>query len=117
MPKYRFLCEKCGAEKQIYVSASTKQCQCECGSQMDRQLPNIRGTQVNELHDKYTNKSLIQDHKEIVSERKLDFYWSVEVPKMVNSGTYSLDTMLEKNWVYYNEKGDLVTRTKPPEKS
>ena len=84
---------------------------------MDRQMPKIGGIQTNELMDKYSNKSLVADHKEILRERKQDYYWSVEVPKMVNSGTYTLDTMLEKNWVYFNEKGDLVTRTKPPEKS
>lgn len=117
MAKYRFSCSSCNREKQIYVSTSTKQCQCECGADMNRKLPNIGGAQVNELHDKYTNKSLVQDHKEIVSERKLDYYWSVEVPKMVNSGTYELDTMLERGWVYYDEKGNLVTRTKPPQKS
>lgn len=117
MPKYTFVCEKCKSEKQIYVSLSTKTHTCECGAEMARKLPNIRGTQVNELHDKYMNKSLVQDHKEILNERKQDYYWAVEVPKMVNSGTYELETMLERGWVYYDEKGNLVTRTKPPQKS
>ena len=117
MPKYTFTCDSCGKSKQIYTSMKTKQCQCECGEEMHRQLPNIGGTQVNELHDKYTNKTLVQDHKDILAERKLDYYWEVEVPKMVNSGTYELDTMIEKGWVYYDEKGNLVTRTKPPQRS
>ncbi len=117
MPKYTFRCESCSEEKQIYVSTSTKQCPCDCGGDMNRQIPQIGGIQVNELMDKYTNKSLITGHKEIIQERKLDHYWAVEVPNMVNSGTYALDTMLEREWVFYDEKGDLITRTKPPQKS
>lgn len=117
MPKYTFKCDKCNAEKQQYVSVKTKQCLCECGNTMYRQLPNIGGTQVNELQDKYSNRTLVQDHKEILTERKVDYYWSVEVPNMVNSGTYELETMLERDWVYYDEKGNLVTRTKPPQRS
>lgn len=117
MPKYTFICPKCNKSKQTYVPTNKVSIECECGAAMNRKLPNIRGTQVNELHDKYTNKSLVQDHKEILNERKQDYYWSVEVPKMVNSGTYELDTMLERDWVYYDEKGNLVTRTKPPQKS
>jgi hypothetical protein len=84
---------------------------------MNRELPKLRGLKTTETVDKYTNRKHISDHKEVVKERKLDFYWSVEVPKMVNSGTYSIETMLEQNWVYYDEKGNLITRTKPPQKS
>ena len=84
---------------------------------MKRALPNIGGIQTNELVDKYSNKSLVADHKEILNERKQDYYWSVEVPKMVESGIYELDTMLEREWVYYDEKHNLITRTKPPQKS
>lgn len=117
MPKYTFKCDKCQYEEQMYVSIQTKQCPCSCGSLMDRQMPKIGGTQVNELQDKYSNKTLVQDHKEIVAARKLDYYWSVEVPKMVDSGVYELDTMLERDWVYYDEKHNLITRTKPPQRS
>lgn len=117
MPKYTFECSKCNKIKQTYVPTSIKTQICECEAEMNRQMPKIGGTQVNELHDKYSNKSLVQDHKEIVNERKVDHYWAVEVPNMVNSGTYELDTMLEKDWVYYDEKHNLVTRTKPPQKN
>lgn len=117
MPKYTFRCDKCEKEKQVYVPTSVKTQTCECGFDMDRKMPKIGGTQVNELHDKYSGKSLIQDHKEIVNARKTDHYWSVEVPKMVNSGIYELGTMLEKDWVFFDEKGELVTRTKPPQRS
>lgn len=80
-------------------------------------MPMLRGLKNTETVDKFTNKKHISDHEEILAERKADYYWEVEVPKMVNSGTYSLETMLEQNWVYYNEKGELVTRTKPPQKT
>ena len=117
MAKYSFKCIKCGTLIQKYVSMNTKQCLCECGKNMDRQMPNIGSIQTNELVDKYMGKSLVANHKDILNARKQDYYWNVEVPNMVNSGTYTPDTMLEKDWVYYNEKGELVTRTKPPQRS
>jgi len=59
----------------------------------------------------------MQDYDEILKERKADYYWGTIVPEMVDSGTYTIETMLEQNWVYYNEKNELVTRNKPPQKS
>lgn len=115
MPKYTYNCE-CGKSIQMFASVKDKTQTCECGKQMKRQMPKLKAPKVTEVVDKYSNKKHIQDQKEILNERKLDYYWSVEVPKMVNSGVYALDTMLEKDWVYYDEKGNLVTRTKPPQK-
>ena len=80
-------------------------------------MPSLRGLKTTETVDKYTNRKHISDHDNVLKERKLDYYWSVEVPKMVNSGTYSIETMIEQGWVYYDEKGNLITRTKPPQKS
>lgn len=117
MPKYVYKCQKCGKSTEKYASVKCKTIDCECGEQMKRQMPKLRGLKTTETVDKYTNKKHVTDHKQVLDERKLDYYWSVEVPKMVNSGTYSIETMLEQNWVYYNEKGELVTRTKPPQKS
>ena len=84
---------------------------------MNRAMPKLSAVKTTETVDKLTNRKHMQDHNSIIKERKADYYWEVLVPDMVNSGTYQLDTMLEQNWVYYNEKGELVTRTKPPQKS
>lgn len=116
MPKYTYKCPKCNSELQKFASISDKTIPCECGNDMQRQMPKIKGPKVTETVDKYTNKKHIDDQESIRKERKLDYYWKHEVPKMVESGVYGLDTMLEKGWVYYDEKGNLVTRTKPPEK-
>ena len=117
MPKYIFKCGKCEKERAKYTAVSCKTIDCECGQPMKRQMPNFSGLKNTETVDKFTNKKHLNDHQEILTERKADYYWSVEVPKMVDSGTYQLDTMLEQNWVYFNEMGELVTRTKPPQKS
>lgn len=117
MPKYTYECESCHTKIQKFASIKDKTQVCpECEAVMHRQMPNIKAPRVNETVDKYSNKKHFGDQKEILKERKLDYYWKHEVPKMVESGVYGLDTMLEKGWVYYDEKGDLVTRTKPPEK-
>ena len=83
---------------------------------MVRQMPKVRGLKVTEVTDKFTNKKHIQDHENVLKERKSDYYWSTVVPEMVDSGTYTIETMLEQGWVSYNEKGELITNTKPPEK-
>ena len=117
MPKYTFKCVKCGASKQSFTLKSCKVIRCECGDSMDRQMPQLRSIKSTETVDKFHNKKLVQDQDIIIKERKSDYYWDQVVPDLVKSGTYTLDTMLEQNWVFYNEKGNLVTRTKPPEKS
>lgn len=117
MPKFTFLCDSCKKSIQKTVSLETRQCQCECGNQMNRQLPNLRGIKTTELVDKFMGKSLVEDQDLLQKERMLDFYWKYEVPKMVKSGIYSIETMVEKNWIYLDEKQQVVIRTKPLEKS
>lgn len=117
MPKYTYECDGCRSIMQKFASVKDKTQECpECGAIMHRCMPKIKSPKVTETVDKYSNKKHVDDQESILKERKLDFYWNVEVPKMVDSGVYALDTMLEKGWVYYDEKGNLVTRTKPPEK-
>jgi hypothetical protein len=83
----------------------------------ERAMPNIKAAKTTETVDKLLNRKHVADHQLSLKERKLDYYWEVEVPRMVDSGTYSLETMLEQGWVYYDEKGNLTTRIKPPHKS
>ena len=114
MAKNRYKCNKCDKEETRYSSAD--EFLCSCGGQKQKQMPQLAGhAQVNEVVDKYRNVKHKQDQKKIIKDRRSEYYWKVEVPKLVASGTYSLETMLEMKWVYYNEKGDLVTRTIPPE--
>jgi hypothetical protein len=117
MPKYTFACESCGKILQKYASIDTSDISCECGQGMQRKMPSISGMKSTEVVDKLLNKKHFIDQDNSMKERKLQYYWEIEVPKMVNSGTYSLETMIEQGWVYYNEKQELVTRTAPPQKT
>ncbi len=115
MPKYRFTCPKCNKEKSTYTSASKKTIKCKCGNDMKRELPNLSGSpKVLEIVDKYSNVKHQANQTKIIQDRRNVYYWAVEVPKMVESGVYSMETMMEKLWIYYDEKGNLQTRTKPP---
>ena len=117
MPKYTFLCSECGSSTQRYVSRKTRELDCACGAKMLRQVPRLSGPpEVKETVDKFFNVQLPQDHKEQIRERSDEYYWSVEVPRLVNSGKYSLETMLEMGWVYFDEKNQLQVQTKPPSK-
>lgn len=117
MPKYTFNCE-CGYSTQKIVSRNKKSISCpECGKEVTRSMPRLSGAvDVEENVDDF-KKKWKKDQKQLLDERQQKYYWEHEVPKMVNSGVYGLDTMLENGWVYYDEKGQLQTRTKPPRSS
>ena len=116
MPKYTYLCPN-GHIEQIFADHNRQECICTtCGELAHRKLPKLSGQEVRETVNKHLGTTWKQDQGEMLKERKADYFWEVEVPRMVNSGVYSLETMLENGWVYYNEKNELVTRTKPPQK-
>lgn len=116
MAKYTFQCASC--HKIIQKRASWgDEVLCDiCKTPMAQELPHIGGQEVRETVDVLTGSKWIADQEAILKERKADYFWKVEVPRMVDSGIYSLETMLENGWVYYDDKGILVTRTKPPQK-
>ncbi len=113
MPKYRFRCNACNREEQVNVAVRTKTLTCPiCAASMERQLPIIKGTQVEETVNQLTNTTWKQDQKAIVQARKEDYYWKYMVPKLVEES--SLQTALENKWVYYAEDGSLKVYDKPP---
>lgn len=118
MPKYTFKCDS-GHVTQKITSSSVTQFPCTnelCSAVMIRQMPNILTPNVTEVIDKYTGITHIDGQKDLILERKDEYYWTVEVPRMVNSGTYSLETMLENSWIWVDDKGKIHTNDKPPSK-
>jgi len=115
MPKYTFKCHNCGSEAVRYVPASIEQVECtKCPAPMFRELPVISGSpEVKETIDSYTGVQHNQDHDQMVKDRHEQYYWEVEVPRLVQK--YSLEASLENKWLVYNEKGELVIN-KPPSK-
>ena len=114
MPKYRFVCEKCGRAIQQYVSPKTVSVVCECGHDMDRQMPTMNGpTTVHEVSDKRMGYKWLDDHQNVIQDRKLHYFWAVEVPRMVASGIYSVETMLENGWISVDDSNQVHINTKP----
>lgn len=115
MPKYRFHCE-CGAEVTKYTSASTSSLDCaSCHQQMQRQIPShVEQSTVKELADAYTGIHLPPDNKEILDARRSEYFWSVEVPRLVNE--YPVEHSLQEGWLYLDERGKIQLQTKPPYK-
>lgn len=117
MPKIRFVCPQCNTEIMKFGNINTIVKCSNCDVDMHKQMPRLNGkSTVTEVVDKYINKTELENQKDVLQKRKEDYYWAVEVPRFVQSGKYSLQTQLENDWVYYNDKGQLVTRTKPPHK-
>ena len=116
MPKYTFVCKNCGNTKQKMVSRSKHIVDCDvCESEMDRQLPSLSGSPtVNETIDSYSGIVQPANQQETVQKRSDEYYWTVEVPRLVNSGTYSLETMLEMGWVTLDDKKQIRIQDKPP---
>lgn len=113
MPKYIFKCEKCEQLLEKFVPKLVKDIPCSCGSNAYRQLPNIAQQQVNETVDTYTGVKRDQNHVENIKERRDEHYWTVEVPRLIQ--TMSTETCIEQQWLVYNDKGELVIN-KPPSK-
>lgn len=115
MPKFRFICPVCKAEREKYVSVSVETIPClSCeGQEMCRQFPGS-GSQISrEVVDDFTNVRTAPDEKEQNKARKTEYFWEVEVPRLVEK--YSLETCLDEGWLVYNDKGELVIN-KPPSK-
>lgn len=115
MPKYVFSCSVCAAKTHKYVPTTVEAITCpQCGKTMSRDLPNTNSpTEVRELVDPFTNVTWGKDHEAVMKQRKEDYFWEVEVPRLVQ--TYSTETCIENGWLKYNDKGELVIN-KPPKK-
>jgi len=118
MPKYTFECQTCHNTRQIYTSSKVKEIYCDsCGKDMLRNLPTLSGkSNVRETVDNYTGLTHSEDQRVVVEQRRDEYYWSVDVPRLVNSGTYSVETMFDMGWVYFDEKNQIQVNTKPPHK-
>lgn len=114
MPKYRFKCDKCPNETEKFTGLKEITIPCtECDGTLQRQLP-TSGTQVaREVVDSFTNTRASPDARKESNDRKTEYFWEVEVPRLVQ--TYSVQTCLEEGWLVYNDKGELVIN-KPPSK-
>ena len=114
MAKYTFRCTECNEAQQMYVGPSVLERPCSCGGVMHRQMPTLSQTTAYEPPDKESGRKWLPDHEAVLRSRKEQYYWSVEVPRMVASGTYSVETMLENDWITLSDDGKVVVNTKPP---
>jgi len=118
MPKYTFRCEACSHSRQLVVSPSVTTSKClKCGEPTVRSMPILSGpSSVDEVVDKYTGTRRIDNQSEIMHNRSDNYFWSVEVPRLVNTGTYSIETMIENDWISVDDKGNIQINTRPPKK-
>jgi copper chaperone CopZ len=116
MPKYTFKCGSCPLKEQLYVSSLTKRIICgNCGDDMYRQLPTLSGkSDVKETVDSYTGIVHVEDQRALIEQRSDEHYWTIEVPRLVNSGQYSVETMLEMGWIILDEKNQVQINRVPP---
>ena len=114
MSKYNFKCESCSTIKTVYVTSNVTCDICVCGGNMKRCLPQTQRPQVRETVDKFFNRKWIENQKDILQDRKDVHFWKNEVPRLVNSGTYSIETMLENGWIFFDDKENIQIRTKSP---
>jgi hypothetical protein len=113
MARYRYECSVCKQIEQKYANSDkiTNKCSA-CGGISNRLSPTISKATVNELVDSYSAVRLSPDHKDDINQRSLDYFWSVEVPRLC--GEYSPEECLHQGWAYMSEKGEFCVHTKPP---
>jgi hypothetical protein len=115
MPKYNFTCE-CGYSVKKYTPKDRVVLPCpQCDKNMNREMPILNGPPAKrEVVNELLNSRWCDDQKQIIQARKEKYYWSIEVPRMVNSGTYTVQTMLEKGWIWIDDNSQMHIHTKPP---
>ena len=117
MPRFKFKCPQCDEIITKRVAVGTQEIDCKCGGRMQWQMPMLIGaSEVTETVDKNFGTKWRADHRDDLQMRKAQYFWQHEVPRLVNSGTYGLDTMLENGWIIVNDKGEIEIQTKPPHK-
>lgn len=117
MAKYTYKCTACSLEFQKHASISTRVFNCiECGEEAKRLMPKLNNSNITEVVDKKSGVTRIPDQDDVLKERKEEFFWTVEVPRMVNSGVYGVDTMLENGWIELDDMGKIIIMDKPPHK-
>jgi hypothetical protein len=115
--KYTFVCEICGEVNEKFASPQTVSGTCKgCGGNTKRQLPVMNGpVTVYENPDGQSGRKWLPDQSDIINIRKRKYYFEVEVPRMVASGTYSVETMLNEGWIWLDDNGSIHVHTTPPE--
>lgn len=117
MAKYKFICDLCGEVVDKITSPRLLSAVCpKCTGNMSRQLPTMNGpVTVYEDPDGQSGKKWLPDHQETIKARRLKYYYEVEVPRLVASGIYSIETMLDNDWIWLDDNGQIHVHTKPPE--
>jgi hypothetical protein len=115
MPAYTFKCENDHSQQQI-TTTKIKTIPCpSCGEPATRQLPKLAGpADTEEVINKYTGVKWRDDQRDQVKERNDKYYWEVEVPRFVQSGIYTVETMLENGWIILEDSGTVTVQNKPP---
>lgn len=84
---------------------------------MDRMIPRLNGAVESlETVDKESGTKWRADHNEDLKARSDLYFWKHHVPRLVDSGVYSLETLLQNGWVIVNAKGQIEVQTTPPNK-
>lgn len=114
MPWYTFKCNRCNLVEKHKVDISIKSMPCEmCRvGVMMRQLPKTAEPDTKEILDKDSGINYLEDQHAIIKARKEDYYWKVEVPRLV--ATHSVQTCLENGWAWLDDSGGVHIHDKPP---
>ena len=87
----------------------------KCGGSTKRKMPTMNGPATSyEDPDGQSGRKWLDGQADILKHRKDKYFYEVEVPRMVASGTYSVETMLENEWIFLNDDGSIGVHTKPP---
>ena len=116
MPKYKFICNKCKIEDDKVVPVAWNTIPCNCGGALVKQLPVLKKTVTKERVDVDRKIDWIDNQEEIMKERSTEHFWKIEVPRLVQSGEYSIKHMMENGWIYKDENGKIQINTVPPNK-
>jgi len=114
MAKRTYKCLRCERVQQLVGPRSASVVCDTCGEIMVVQMPIVSKPTVHESPDKQSGKLWLDDHAQVMKDRKENYYWAVLVPRMVQSGVYSMETILQNGWAWIDDAGHMHVYDKPP---
>ena len=108
MPQFIFKCKKCKKEIKKVCSLKCKTTFCpDCKGAMVRQMPKSSKTTVKETVDSVTGISHFDNQEALLEETNKKHFYENDVPRLVASGKYTIEQMIEFDWIFFDIYGTM----------
>lgn len=97
MPAYRFQCPQCQSSKLLLVSRLVYESPCDCGSEMQRQLPSELSSVTLEMRDSHRGVQLPKNHEKNMKTRLIKHHDKYELADKIDQ--HGLEDAQKHGWL------------------